>query len=94
MTESDVDEDELLQRYEDAFVQLLIVSNNPGLKDEVFDATVRFHVVWTELEAITPKIGRFDPRFLKLIDRVEARVRESSQEAIQTGRGDVQHLGE
>jgi hypothetical protein len=23
--------------------------NNPDLKDEIFDATVRFHVVWTEL---------------------------------------------
>jgi hypothetical protein len=76
MTESDVDENELLQRYEDAFVQLLTVSNNPDLKDEVFDATVRFHVVWTELEALTPKINRFDPRYLKLIDRVEKRIRE------------------
>jgi hypothetical protein len=77
MAESDVDENELLRRYEDAFVQLLTATNDPARKDEVFDVTVRFHVAWTELEALTPKINRFDPRYLELIDRVEARVKEA-----------------
>ena len=68
-----LDETKVLKRYEDAFVRLIEIYDRKRW-DEIFDAEKEFHAAWIELDQLTPKIAKLDPRYLKLISRVEARV--------------------
>ena len=75
MIDSYLDEKQVLRRYEDAYVELLKLPQSRDRKDRLYEVATEFHEAWVEFERLTPKVGKFDPRYLALVDRVELRLK-------------------
>jgi hypothetical protein len=75
MIDSYLHEKQVLQRYEDAYVELLKLTHSRERRDRLYEVATEFHQAWVEFERLTPKIGKFDPRYLALVDRVELRLK-------------------
>jgi hypothetical protein len=73
---TDLNESEVLRRYEDAFVNLIKTTLAPEGKEQLFDVQVEFHSGWIDIGPLG--IGKLDRRYLDLIDRVEARLKRGA----------------